>query len=77
MIFLLHSMHSKDVMAGAHTINQHGTSYYGYMKFFKSKVFSLINPHKHGKIKQVLHIDHKPIIKDLSAANNYQIQNKN
>ena len=63
-------MHSKDGMAGAHTINQHGTFYYGYIRKIKSKVFSSTK-HKHGKIKQDLHIDHQSITKDLTWENNY------
>ena len=44
MIFLSHSMHSMDGIAGAHTINQHGIFYYGCVKKkIKSKVFNSTN----------------------------------
>ena len=53
-------MHSKDGMAGAHTINQHGILYYGYIRKIKSKVFSSTKP-KHGNIRQELHTSHQSI----------------
>ena len=77
MIFLSSSKHSKVGMAGAHTINQHGTSYYGYMKNFKSKV--LIQPTQ--TLQDQTRSTHRSSINNqrfnLGKYNNYPIlQNK-